>query len=131
MAVTNFASFVALEAVDAVREFVDDINTVLAEELSADAGTLVFEPRTLAGEILDVIDGIDDLELLRSISETGLSLPDVDVTTANRRQQSVNQTALIELIRGGAAVSWPNEYPKPPSQTEPARLQHVIKSGIP
>ena len=66
---------------------------------------MVFQASDLAEAILDAIDQITDLELLGTLAEAGLTLAGVSGTTSNRRQQAINQSALIELVRGGAAVS--------------------------
>ena len=107
MAISQYASFVALEAAAAVRDAATEIGGTLGPGLSGDAAALVFVPEKLAAAILAAIDEITDIELLGTLAGGGLTLPAVSgiTTTLNRRQQSINQAALVELVRGAATIT--------------------------
>ena len=97
-------SFVAEATADVLRQAAREIATPTAQAASDEAVALVFSPATLAARVTAAIAEIPDLDKLATVAESGLTLPAVPVTTANRRIQAANQAALVDLVRGAATV---------------------------
>ena len=97
------ASFVVDAAADAVRAAATEIDTPAARALSEEAAALVLDPAALAARLSGAIAEVPDGRLA-TLALSGLTLPAVPETTANRRLQARNQAALVELVRGLATV---------------------------
>ena len=96
-------SFVAEATADVLRQAAREIATPTAQAASDEAVALVFSPATLAARVTAAIAEIPDPDMLATVAESGLTLPAVPVTTANRIQ-AANQAALVDLVRGAATV---------------------------
>lgn len=98
-------SFVAEAAAEAVRMAAAEIGTPQAEALAAEAGTIVYDPPALAERLRAAIAELEDSPRLANLAEGGLTLPAVPETTASRRIQRANQSALVDFLRGLATVA--------------------------
>ena len=96
-------SFVLNAAIETVRAAATDIDTPLAAGVSVDADELVADAAILAARLDAAIAEVED-DRLQALAMSGLVLPAVPTSTANRRLQARNQAALVDLVRGLAAV---------------------------
>lgn len=101
---TRTASFVAGAAVAAVKAAAAEIGTPTARSMAEEAESLVFEPERLAAAMAEAISEIGTPGELEVLARSGLDLPAVPGTTANRRIQEANQAALVDLVRRTATA---------------------------
>ena len=101
---TAAPSYVAEAAADAVRAVARQVATPSARALADRADTIVSSPAELAAGLVAAIGEVAQTDQLEALAKDGVTLPAVPRTTANRRRQAANQTALVEFVRGAAVV---------------------------
>lgn len=99
-------SYVATEAAQAVRAAADAIATPAAQALSARADSAVHDGAALAASLVAAVAEVESANRLEALAEDGVTLPAVAETTANRRIQAKNQTAIVDLVRSAAVVQY-------------------------
>jgi len=126
------ASYVAEAAEAALRQTTAEIGTPQAEQIADDATALLRAPATLVTRLATAIADVPDIGRVEWLANHALTLPAVPQTTAQRRIQAANQTALQRMVRDLAALDLATRLPGRtfPSRTELAAATRQIADSL-